>query len=137
MFGCMCPDRRRVVSYPWVKVEPSTLKDPVPYGTVAPRIRDSIADLPHEIPDELIEEQKPGNRGFMLAQIQAILARCDDGNPEDPRWDELRLRALDRFARLARVYQGDEPKARRGPGDPRILAAAAARILDELEDRRA
>lgn len=122
--------------YPWVKVEPDVLKSqPVPYGTVAPRIHAAVAAMAHEMPDEVIEAQKPGNRGLMLTELQGILSRCADGDPEDPRWDELRLRTLDRMARLLRLYQPDLPRERRGAGDPRILASAAARILAELEGR--
>lgn len=135
------------MSYPWVKVEPDVLKDqPVPYGTVAPRIHAAVQQLAeglgedrrgmaHEMPDEVIEDQKPGNRGLMLTELQGILGRCADGDPEDPRWDELRLRALDRMARLLRLYQPDKPRERHGAGDPRLLASQAARILEELETR--
>jgi hypothetical protein len=123
-------------AYPWVKVEPDTLNPgPVPYGTVAPRIQAAAQQLAHEMPDEVIEDQKPGNRGLMLAELQGILSRCADGDPEDPRWDELRLRALDRMARLLRLYQPDKPRERVGAGDPRLLASQAARILEELEGR--
>lgn len=123
-------------SYPWVKVEPDTLTSgPVPYGTVAPRIQAAVQQMAHEMPDEVIEAQKPGNRGLMLSELQGILGRCADGDPEDPRWDELRLRTLDRMARLLRLYQPDQPRERQGAGDPRLLASQAARILEELEGR--
>jgi hypothetical protein len=132
---CMCGWGCQV-SYPWVKVEPGVLKDPpVPYGTVAPRIHAAVEQLALEMPDEAIEAQKPGNRGLMLSELQGILRRCADGDPEDPRWDELRLRTLDRMARLLRLYQPDQPRERQGAGDPRLLAAQAARILEELETR--
>lgn len=124
-------------SYPWIKVESGGLKEPepVPYGTVAPRIQADVQRWAQEMPDEVIEEQKPGNRGLMLAELQGILARCSDGDEQDPRWDELRLRTLDRMARLLRLYQPDAPRDRGGLSDPRLLAARAARLLDELEQR--
>lgn len=124
------------MSYPWVKVEPDTLNPrPEPYGVLAPRIQAAVAAMAQEMPDETIEAQKPGNRGLMLAELQGILSRCADGDPEDPRWDELRLRTLDRLARLLRLYQPDQPRERLGAGDPRLLASQAARILEELEAR--
>lgn len=122
------------MSYPWV--EPRQLKsvawDPganVTPDTVAARIR----DLPHEIRDEDIERDKPGYRGLFLAQFQAVLELCDSGDPDDPRWSELRLRTLDRMAKLLRVYEADAPGVKAGPSDPRILADQAARGLAELE----
>lgn len=123
------------VAYPWIKVEPETLKVVEPYGTLAPRITAAVQQMAQEMPDEVIEAQKPGNRGLMLQELQGILGRCADGDPEDPRWDELRLRTLDRMARLLRLYQPDQPRERPGAGDPRLLVAQASRILDELEQR--
>jgi hypothetical protein len=102
---------------------------------MAPRIQADVSRLAQEMPDDIIEAQKPGNRGLMLAELQGILQRCADGDPEDPRWDELRLRTLDRMARLLRLYQADKPRESRGAGDPRLLASQAARILEELEGR--
>jgi hypothetical protein len=117
------------MSYPWVQASAQVQA----YGPVAPAIEREIRGLAHEIPDEQIEKDKPGNRGLFLRELQGIINRCDNGDPDDPRWDELRLRALDRLAKLTRIYEPDTPATNAGPGDARILAAAAARQLLELE----
>jgi hypothetical protein len=126
------------MSYPWVRKD----DDPpwvngaavaTSYGTMAPAAERELRGLAHEIRDEDIERDKPGYRGLFLAQLKGILDRCDDGDPEDPRWDELRLRCLDRFAKLARVYEPDAPGVKAGPGNPRDLADRAAAQLVELE----
>lgn len=119
-------------SYPWVRKN----DDPTPrlgYGTVSPAVEQRLRDLPHAIRDEDIERDKAGFRGLFLEQLRAILDRCDNGDPDDPRWDELRLRTLDRMAKLLRVYEPDAPTQKQGPGDARILAEAASRALVELE----
>ena len=128
------------MSYPWVNgsekvsVTDSTL-DPGPssWGSTAPQVQARIKDLPHVITDEQIERDKAGNRGLFMAQFQQILRDCDNGDPDDPRWHELRLRTLDRMAKLTRVYEADAPAGKQGPGDSRILAGQAARALVELE----
>lgn len=137
--------RLKVTSYPWVRKDddPSWVKDagtqvPVSpgvgsYGTNEPAIRDKLRKLPQAVRDEDIERDKPGHRGLFLEQFLAVLDRCDNGDPDDPRWDELRLRTLDRMAKLLRVYEADAPTAKQGPGNPRDLANAAAAALVELE----
>lgn len=122
------------MSYPWVTNAPQVQ---VGYGTVAPAVERELRGLAHEIRDEDLERDKAGYRGLFLSQLKGILDRCDTGNdmsPDDPRWDELRLRALDRFAKLARVYEADAPKQKQGPGNPRDLANAAAAALIEIEE---
>lgn len=117
------------------RVESPRLKvgwEPAPYGSSAPAVRDRVERLLPEISDEVIEAQKAGNRALMLSELQGILSRCDEGDPQDPRWDELRLRCLDRFAKLARIYESDAPRDRQGPGDPRLLRVQAARFLEDL-----
>ncbi len=118
-------------SYPWVKDQGVVVQGS--FGTQAPAVEARIRDLPHEITDEHIERDKAGHRGMFLEQLRGIWERCDQGDPEDPRWDELRLRTLDRFAKLARIYEPDAPTSKQGPGDPRILAGQAAAALTELE----
>jgi hypothetical protein len=107
--------------------------NPGSYGSNEAAVRAAVANLPHEIRDEDIERDKPGYRGLFLAQFQAVLTRCDTGDPDDPRWDELRLRTLDRMAKLLRVYEADAPGVKQGPGNPRDLANQAALALVELE----
>lgn len=120
--------------YPWVKDTPPTVTvNPGSFGASEPAIRDKLRQLPHSITDEDIERDKAGNRGLFMDQFLAVLARCDDGDPDDPRWDELRLRTLDRLAKLTRVYEPDAPSVKRGPGNPKDLAETAARALAELE----
>lgn len=120
-----------MVSYPWVQGPGTVVQGS--FGTQAPAVREQVRNLPREITEEQIERDKAGHRGLFLEQLQAILARCDEGDPDDPRWDELRLRTLDRLAKLTRVYEPDAPTTKQGPGDPRILAGQAARALMELE----
>lgn len=131
-------------SYPWVRRDddPPRVRegapvtwDPGSYGSNAAAVERRVRDLPHEIRDEDIERDKPGYRGLFLAQFQGILARCDLGDPDDPRWDELRLRCLDRMGKLLRVFEADAAAVRQGPADARILAGQAAAALTELEQR--
>jgi hypothetical protein len=103
------------------------------FGAVSPGVQARIKALPHQITDEDIERDKAGNRGLFMAEFQKILDDCDNGDPDDPRWHELRLRTLDRMAKLTRVYEADAPTAKQGPGNPRDLANAAAAALVELE----
>jgi hypothetical protein len=116
-------------SYPWVNGQAPT----VSYGTAAAAVRARIAELPHAIRDEDIERDKAGHRGLFLEELRGILDRCNSGDPDDPRWDELRLRTLDRFAKLARIFEPDAPTQKKGPGDQRVLADQASRALSELE----
>lgn len=120
-------------SYPWVDRQAPVTVNPGSFGSSEPAIREKLRKLPQAIRDEDIERDKPGHRGLFLEQFQAILDRCDSGDPDDPRWDELRLRTLDRMAKLLRVYEADAPTGRQGPGNPKDLADAAARALVELE----
>lgn len=115
--------------YPWVNR--TQVADPA--RPVAPVVEAAIRGLGYQITDEQIERDKAGHRGLFLTELKGILSRCDAGDPDDPRWDELRLRALDRLAKLARIYELDAPKQRHGPGNPRDLANAAAAALVELE----
>jgi hypothetical protein len=126
-------------SYPWVKTpeagDPRQVTvNPGSYGTSEAAVRAAVAALPHEIRDEDIERDKPGYRGLFLTQFQGVLDRCSQGDPDDPRWDELRLRTLDRMAKLLRVYEADAPGVKQGPGNPRDLANRAAADLVELEE---
>jgi len=127
------------MSYPWVREQRSVDEAPSPqhpssYGTLAPAVVKDLRGMAHEIRDEDLERDKPGYRGIFLHELQGILRRCDGGDPEDPRWDELRLRCLDRLAKLTRVYESDAPGVRQGPGNPADLARAAAAALVELEE---
>lgn len=127
-----------VSSYPWVSGAAQVYEDPGPaFGTVAAAVTRQLRDLPHEVRDEDIERDKAGHRGLFLAELRGILDRCNQGDPDDPRWDELRLRTLDRFAKLARIYEPDAASGKSGPGNPKDLASAAAAALDELEASRA
>lgn len=123
------------MSYPWVRegTQVQMSAGTKGYGSLAPAVEKELRGLAHEIPDEQIEKDKPGHRGLFLAELRGILALCDQGDPDDPRWPELRLRALDRMAKLLRVYEPDAPAQRQGPGDSRILASQAAAALDALE----
>ena len=132
------------MSYPWVREQGAgtVSEDAVggrgllvqgSFGSQAPAAQARIKDLPHEIRDEDIERDKPGYRGFLLQELRGVLALCDQGDEDDPRWPELRLRALDRVAKLLRVYEPDAPSVKAGPGDARILAGRAAAALKELE----
>lgn len=122
------------MSYPWVKETGApVVVNQGSYGTLAPMAEKELRGLAHEIRDEDIERDKPGYRGLFLAQIKGILERCDAGDPEDPRWDELRLRCMDRFAKLTRIFEADAPAQKQGPGNPRDLANRAAAALIELE----
>lgn len=103
------------------------------YGRAGGGVERAVRELPHEIRDEDIERDKPGHRGLFLAQFQGILDRCDQGDPDDPRWDELRLRCLDRMAKLLRVYEPDPARVKTGPGNPADLARQAAAALTALE----
>lgn len=123
------------MSYPWAQV-PGSVDIRVgagSYGTMSPAAEKELRNLAHEITDEILERDKAGYRGIFLQELQGILARCNQGDPDDPRWDELRLRTLDRLAKLTRIYEADAPGAKQGPGDPRILAGQAAAALTELE----
>jgi hypothetical protein len=104
------------------------------FGSRAPAIQARIRELAHEVTDTVIEEQKPGNRGLMLNSIKEILAQCEDGDPDDPRWAELKLRALDRMAKLLRLYepQAAEDKPQ-GDLDRERLMQGALASLDEME----
>lgn len=117
------------MSYPWVHPDARMLAGSVDLATVEQDLR----GLPHRITDEQIEKDKAGNRGLFLAQFLSILDRCDNGDPDDPRWDELRLRCLKEMARLTRVYEPDAPTVKQGAGNPKDLADAAAAALVELE----
>lgn len=122
------------MSYPWVD-GPAELSVGG-YGAQAPAVAARIkaaSNLAHEITDEQIERDKAGNRGLFMAEFRKILDDCDNGDQDDPRWHELRLRTLDRMAKLTRVYEPDAPSVRQGPGDPRILAGQAAAFLTEME----
>jgi hypothetical protein len=119
------------VSYPWAREREMVARGS--FGSQAPAVERELRGLAHEVTDEMLERDKAGYRGIFLAQLQGILERCDDGNPDDPRWDELRLRALDRLAKLTRIYESEAPVSKQGPGDPRILAGQAAAALAELE----
>lgn len=124
------------VSYPWVNGSNELSDSGSSFGTTAPVVQARIKDasgLAHEITDEQIERDKAGNRGLFMAEFRKILADCDQGDQDDPRWHELRLRTLDRMAKLTRVYEPDAPTVRQGPGDPRILAGQAAAFLTEME----
>lgn len=125
------------MSYPWVNgSQELSVGDSSSFGTQAPGVQARItaaSGLAHEITDEQIERDKAGNRGLFMAEFRKILADCDNGDPDDPRWHELRLRTLDRMAKLTRVYEPDAPSAKQGPGDPRILAGQAAAFLTEME----
>lgn len=122
------------MSYPWVNGSRDMSVRDSSFGTTSPAVEAKIKDLPHEITDEHIERDKAGHRGLFLEQLKGIWDRCDAGDPDDPRWDELRLRTLDRFAKLARIYEADAPGTKQGPGNPRDLARAAAEKLTELEE---
>jgi hypothetical protein len=114
-----------------VRWDPHTLPG---YGVTAPQIQRQLRALPPEVDDDLIEAQKPGNRGIMLSELQGILALCAEGDPDDPRWSELKLRCLDRMAKLLRLYEPQKSDDSGAGGlDPRALAASAAAVLDALE----
>jgi hypothetical protein len=123
------------MSYPWVNgSEKLSVEDSSSFGTASPVVAAKIKELmPHEITDDQIERDKAGNRGLFMAEFRKILADCDQGDQDDPRWHELRLRTLDRMAKLTRVYEPDAPGLKQGPGDPRILAGQAAAFLSEME----
>lgn len=126
------------MSYPWVTGQQSVdegkrTQVQGSYGVLAPAAERDLRGLAHEIRDEDLERDKAGYRGIFLTQLQGILSRCDNGDEDDPRWDELRLRCLDRLAKLTRVYEADAPAGKQGPGDPRALARQAAHALTELE----
>jgi hypothetical protein len=121
------------MSYPWVREQGAGTVVQGSFGSQAPAVQARIKDLPHEIRDEDFERDKPGYRGFLLQELRGVLALCDQGDEDDPRWPELRLRALDRVAKLLRVYEPDAPSVKAGPGDARILAGRAAAALKELE----
>lgn len=123
---------RVLVSYPWVREGAGTVVQGS-FGSQAPAVEARIKQLPHEIRDEDIERDKPGYRGFLLQELRGVLQLCDQGDEDDPRWPELRLRALDRVAKLLRVYEPDAPAVRQGPGNPADLVRAAAEKLKELE----
>ena len=117
-----------------VRWEPDQLGRQGAYGSVTslpvPR------GMAQEMPDELIEEQKPANRGLMLQALQGILQRCAmqaEEDPGDPRWPELELRTLDRLAKLARLYEGQGPRSREGDLDRARMQQQAAVALDALE----
>ena len=120
------------MSYPWVQGAGTV--DISSYGPAAPALDRQIRQMPREIRDEDIERDKAGHRGLFLEQFQTVLERCDNGDPDDPRWDELRLRTLDRMAKLLRVYEADAPGGKQGPGNPKDLANQAAAFLDEMEE---
>lgn len=101
--------------------------------TLVPRV---LRELAAEIPDEAVEEQKPGNRGLMLQALQGILHRCEvraDEDPGDPRWPELELRTLDRLAKLMRLYEAQAPRSREGDVDRARMQQRAAGDLAALE----
>lgn len=126
------------MSYPWVSErgpgqvawEPGAGGS---FGSQAPALERQLRDLPHQIDDERIERDKPGHRGFFLSELRGILAACDAGDPDDPRWLEIRMRCLDRMAKLLRVYEADAPQVKAGPGDARALVRQATEALDALE----
>lgn len=136
-----------MTSYPWVKTpeaaDPRWVKESEglvkvspggsSFGSTSPQVRAKLAGMAHPITDEDIERDKAGNRGLFMAEFAKILADCDNGDPDDPRWHELRLRTLDRMAKLTRVYEADAPTVKAGPADARILAEQAGRQLVELE----
>lgn len=143
------------MSYPWVRRDddPPRVREGAPvawdpaelrssagpagasFGSTSAAVEQRIRDLPHEIRDEDIERDKPGHRGLFLAEFRKILDDCDRGDPDDPRWHELRLRCLDRMGKLLRVFEPDAPTAKQGPADARLLADQAAAALLELEQR--
>lgn len=120
------------MSYPWVQAGGTVVTGS--FGAAAPAVEARIRGLAHEITDEQIEKDKAGNRGLFMAEFRKILVDCDNGDPEDPRWHELRLRTLDRMAKLTRVYEADAPKTKQGPGNSKDLANAAAAALVEIEE---
>jgi hypothetical protein len=124
-----------IVAYPWVAESggPVAVEPVAGFGTRGPVLDALLKTLPHEVRDADIERDKAGHRGLFLAEFRKILADCDAGDPDDPRWHELRLRTLDRMAKLLRVYEPDLPAAKQGPGNPKDLANAAAAALVELE----
>jgi hypothetical protein len=126
------------MSYPWVTTNPSVdegsgSRVQGSFGVLGPAAERDLRGLAHEIRDEDLERDKAGYRGIFLHELRGILARCDNGDEDDPRWDELRLRCLDRLAKLTRIYEADAPASKQGPGDPRALARQAAHALTELE----
>lgn len=124
------------MSYPWVNGSEELSVAGSSFGSASPAVAARITQasgLAHEITDDQIERDKAGNRGLFMAEFRKILADCDNGDPDDPRWHELRLRTLDRMAKLTRVYEADAPNTKQGPGDSRILAGQAAAFLTEME----
>jgi len=123
-----------------VRWEPSNLRgvDRLSFGQQAPQELAVLADLAPEITDEQIEASKPGNRGLMLEELRGILNRCRAGTedfPGDPRWDELRLRTLDRLAKLTRAYEPQAPRDREGDVDRVRLAARIHADIEFLESK--
>jgi len=123
-----------------VRWEPGQLgqTDPSSYGRQAPAELSVLKGLAAELTDEAIEQQKPGNRGLMLSELLGILRRCQEqgeDNPGDPRWDELKLRTLDRLAKLTRLYEGQGPREREGDVDRVRMAQRVALDLEALETK--
>lgn len=92
------------------------------------------ASRAREITDEQVEQGKAKHRGLILEQLLYTLSRCDEHDGDDPRYLEIRLRTLDRLARLTRVYEPQSAeKGAQGDLDRARLVDAAAATLDALE----
>ena len=108
------------------------------FGRDASGVLASLRGLAVEVTDEDVEVQRAGNRGLMLAELRGILARCREQgleSPGDPRWDELALRALDRLAKLMRLYEVSGPRVREGDVDRVRMAQRVALDLEALEGK--
>lgn len=96
---------------------------PLPYGVQSA-----------ELTDEAIERGKAANRGLVAEQLARIVRVCERFEDDDPRYLEIHLRAIDRFARLARVFEAEVSSDKRsGDLDRGRLVSKALADLDALE----
>src|SRR5262245_46977155 len=122
-------------AYPWVSEQGQGAVERRPYGAVSPALEAKLRGIPLEITDEEIDRLRPGHRGKQLERLEEIISACD--NPDffdDPRWLDLKLRAMDRVAKLLHLYDPDPPKVRQGPGNPADLARQASLALDSIQE---
>lgn len=91
------------------------------------------AALGTELTDSAVEAGKAANRALIVNQLARIVAVCERFEDDDPRYLEIHLRAIDRFARIARVFEPEAPKSRSGDLDRERLVTKALADLDALE----
>lgn len=72
--------------------------------------------IPMAVDETAVIEQQPAIRAQLLKQLTSLVALCDQqiqqGEEEghvDPRFAELKLRTLDRIARLYRLLEKPKP----------------------------